>query len=125
MMHELHLFMRKFSHALRGLFVAFKLDQSFRFEVAIFLVISILLWVVPLTQVERYLVLLVAAFVIVVELANTAIEKLADFVQPEWHAAVRDIKDIGAAAVLVASLLAFIVGITVFAPHLFFLIRHV
>ena len=49
------------------------------------------------------LVLLVSCAVIAAELFNTAIERLADLVQPEPHPQIRIIKDCAAAAVLVAS----------------------
>ncbi len=49
------------------------------------------------------LVLLVSCAVIAAELFNTAIERLADHVQPDPHPQIRVIKDCAAAAVLVLS----------------------
>jgi len=47
------------------------------------------------------------------ELMNTALEDLADQVQPEYSPAIRKIKDIAAAAVVVASLGVLGIGLTV------------
>ena len=47
------------------------------------------------------LVLLISSAVIAAELINTAIERLADQLQPEPHPQIRIVKDCAAAAVLV------------------------
>ncbi|HLH88473.1 MAG TPA: diacylglycerol kinase [Xanthobacteraceae bacterium] len=46
---------------------------------------------------------------IVVELLNTAVEKLADHVTPEHSWAIKVVKDLGSAAVLLTLVLAFVV----------------
>jgi diacylglycerol kinase (ATP) len=46
---------------------------------------------------------------IVVELLNTAVEKLSDHVTPEHSQAIKVVKDLGSAAVLLALTLAFLV----------------
>ncbi len=51
------------------------------------------------------------------ETLNTAIERLGDALSREIHPAVRDAKDLGAAAVLIASLTACAIGLLVFVPH--------
>ena len=52
------------------------------------------------------------------ESLNTAIEFLADAAVPDHHALIKHAKDIAAAAVLLASLAAALIGALVFAPHL-------
>lgn len=46
---------------------------------------------------------------LVVELLNTAVEKLADHVTPEHHATIKVVKDLGSAAVFCALALAVLV----------------
>ena len=48
---------------------------------------------------------------IVVELLNTAIEKLSDHVTPEHSHAIKVVKDLGSAAVFVALVLAFAIWV--------------
>ncbi len=48
---------------------------------------------------------------IIVELLNTAIEKLSDHVTPEHSAAIKVVKDLGSAAVFIALTLAFMVWV--------------
>lgn len=57
------------------------------------------------------------AFVMVTELINTAIEKLCDMVMPAPHPVIKYIKDISAAAVLVACIAAVVAGSIVFWPY--------
>jgi len=51
------------------------------------------------------------------EAVNTAIEQLADRVQPEQDPAIRDVKDLAAGAVLVVSVAAAVVGVVVLWPY--------
>ena len=57
-------------------------------------------------------------FVFAMELLNSAIEKMADFVTLERHEAIRKVKDLSAAGVLVSALTAFAVGLIVFLPKI-------
>ena len=57
-------------------------------------------------------------FVWVSELFNTAIEKIMDFITTERNPKIKLIKDISAAAVLVAAITAWVVGCIVFIPKI-------
>jgi len=48
---------------------------------------------------------------IIVELLNTAVEKLSDHVTPEHSAAIKVVKDLGSAAVFFALVLAFAIWV--------------
>ena len=52
------------------------------------------------------------------EFFNTAIEKLADLVSKDFDANIKFIKDVSAAAVLLAALAAFTTGAIIFIPKL-------
>lgn len=62
--------------------------------------------------------MLTISFVFSCEILNTAIEKIADFVSPEWRNEIKIIKDLAAAAVLVSAIAAFIVGLIIFIPKI-------
>lgn len=57
---------------------------------------------------------LAIALVWMTEGLNTAIEKLCNVVSPEPHPIIKQVKDISAAAVLIAALAAAIIGLLVF-----------
>ena len=52
------------------------------------------------------------------EAVNTAIERLADAVTPEHDPNVKIAKDCAAAAVLIASAVALLIGLIIFVPRL-------
>jgi diacylglycerol kinase len=56
--------------------------------------------------------------VVAAEMLNTAIEKLTDMVSPEFSLKAKVVKDLAAGAVLMASLVAAVVGLIVFLPKL-------
>jgi diacylglycerol kinase len=47
---------------------------------------------------------------------NTAIEFLTDLASPEFHPLAKKTKDVAAAAVLVASIIAVVIGVIIFVP---------
>ena len=53
------------------------------------------------------------------EIFNTCIEKLLDFISTDRHPQIKNIKDMAAAAVLIASWAAIIVGAIIFIPKIF------
>lgn len=59
--------------------------------------------VFSISRFEWILILAAIALVFITELFNTAIELLCDLVQPEYDPVVKKIKDLSAAAVLVAA----------------------
>jgi diacylglycerol kinase len=56
--------------------------------------------------------------VLVLEIINSIFERIVDVYKPRLNPYVRDIKDMMAAAVLIASLGAAIIGLMIFIPYL-------
>lgn len=86
--------------------------------VAAALCVFIALVTLPLSSTERIVLLLVTGLILVLELLNTTVERLVDLLKPRLSAYVRDVKDMMAATVLVASLFALLVGMMILFPHL-------
>jgi diacylglycerol kinase len=61
---------------------------------------------------------LAIGLVLIVELINTALEVLVDFISPEYHPKAGIIKDVSAAAVLLTAILSICIGLMVFVPLL-------
>ncbi len=97
--------------ALAGLRVACSREASVRFHVlASFGVLTVLLYTRP-EPVWWALGGIAVGLVVVAELANTALEALADRLHPERHPEIGVAKDVAAAAVLVASIVAVLVAV--------------
>ncbi len=75
----------------------------------IFLKISLIEWIA---------ITIVSGLVILTELLNTAIERLADFVESDWNERIGIIKDYCAGAVLIAAVISAIVGGFIFIPKI-------
>lgn len=104
-----------FGYALQGLRFAWKSQRNLRLEVYIAIVaVGMALWL----RVELVPVLLLIALVLGLELINTALEAVVDLASPNFHPLAKAAKDVAAAAVLVVSLLAALIGLVLFVPPL-------
>lgn len=72
-----------------------------------------------LSRMEVISLIIVTGVVWVAEILNTAIEKIMDFISPQQSGEVKYIKDLSAAAVLIASLAALVTGAFIFIPKIF------
>lgn len=111
-------FFSSISHAIRGMLLAFKTERSFRIQIACAIIALIASCIFPISSTERYFILLAVSLVLVLELVNSMVERLVDLVKPRLHEYARDIKDLMAAAVFMAALFAFVLGILVFWPYI-------
>ena len=75
-------------------------------------------WWLQLPASDWALLALAMGAVWALEAMNAALERVVDLASPQWHALARDAKDLAAGAVLLASLAALGVGVSVFAPRL-------
>jgi diacylglycerol kinase len=104
-------------HALRGAGVVLRDEQNFRIQVLAGALVLLLAAVFDVRIYEWILLILLIGAVLTLELINSIIERLVDAFKPRLHPFVKDVKDIMAAAVLIASLIAAAVGITIFYPY--------
>jgi diacylglycerol kinase (ATP) len=88
-------------YSLSGLRNAYQ-EPAFKQEVWLALVLLPLAFYVGKTSVERVLLIGSVLLVFIVELLNTAIERLTDLASPGWHALAKAAKDVGSGAVFVA-----------------------
>ncbi len=116
-------FFRSVRHALRGVAVVFASEQSFRIQVYITLCVIVAGIVFEVKTYEWILLVLLIGSVLTLELINTIFERIVDSFKPRIHPMVKDIKDIMAGAVLIVSLIAAVLGITIFYPHFVDLVR--
>ncbi len=108
-----------FGYAFRGLAVLLKYEHNARIHTvaAISITIAGIYFRIDYTQ---WLILAFSAgLVFIAEILNTAIEYLCDMIHPEYDRTIGRVKDLTAAAVLIASILAVFAGIYVFGPLIF------
>jgi len=110
---------KSFKYAFQGLKLFFINDHNGRVHLFAAIIAIGLSFYLKLSALEWIAILGVISAVIVAEILNSAIEKLADVVSPDFHPKIKVVKDLAAAAVLVAAFLAVAVGAIIFIPKLF------
>ena len=101
-------------NALRGVFLMMKYERNFQLEFAAFLVNLFLIFYLNLSSTDTILILMVSFGVLATEILNTAIEKICDFIHPDFDKRIGFIKDISAGAVVLMAILSVIVGVMVY-----------
>jgi diacylglycerol kinase len=106
-----------FSFAFEGVKAAF-MEPNFRVQVLSAVLVLFLGFGFGITKTEWLFVILCCAGVLSLELINSAVERLCDVITSEINPNIKYIKDVCAAAVLLASLASLAVGIIIFTPYL-------
>ena len=88
-------------YSLQGLIYALKNEQAFRYEAAVFAVICVLLWVMPLTFWHRIFLAVMWLAVMALELVNSAVEKAFDLISEEYSPKIKAGKDMISASVFI------------------------
>ncbi|MCX8808303.1 diacylglycerol kinase [Vibrio parahaemolyticus] len=96
-------------YSIKGLKAAWTHEAAFRQELVLTLVLSINAFFLPVTTLERVLMISSLLLILIVELINSAVEAVVDRVSDDWHELSGRAKDIGSAAVFVALFLALFV----------------
>ena len=105
-------------YALTGLTIVWKGELNFRIEIGCAALVIALGFFFGISRIEWMLVMVSIALVVIAETFNTALEELCDVFQPTHNPHIAKIKDLSAAAVLLASLGALVIGLFVFIPYL-------
>src|SRR3989344_4646292 len=103
-----------FRYGLEGIATAFKDQPNLKFQLCIALIVLALGYYFGISTVEWLIVILTIGFVLTFELTNTAIEEVVDSFTDQVHPAAKKAKDVAAAAVLIASVTAAIIGGVIF-----------
>lgn len=100
--------------ASKGVHYAFLTEKNVRVHLAAFVLVLIAAYFFEISKIELLLILQVSALTFSLELANTAIERLADKISPEYDVQIGVVKDVMAGAVLVSSLFSILIGVIIF-----------
>jgi diacylglycerol kinase (ATP) len=108
--------MKSFHYAFAGIAYFFKSEFNALLHLLATAAVVILALVFSLSSTEAILLTLAIGFVWVAELFNTAIEKMMDYISKDYHPVIRRVKDMAAAAVLLAAITALVTGCLIFIP---------
>jgi diacylglycerol kinase (ATP) len=102
--------------AFKGALKLITTEHSVMVQFSLVLLLIVAGFVFHISREEWMIQILVFGLVLAVEGLNTAVEKLADFIHPEFHDKIGFIKDIAAGAVFFAAMAAIAVGLLIYVP---------
>lgn len=112
-------FIDSFRYAFEGVRTVFQEERNMRSHTLSTIAVILLAWFLPLSLYEWLWILLVCFLILVMEIWNTVIENIVDFISPNYHPLAKKIKDMAAAAVLFTSGFAVITGAVILLPKIF------
>jgi len=107
---------KAFKYAAKGFWILITSEKSIIAQVIIGLIMTIIGFIMNISATEWMFQLFAIALILVAESLNTGIEKLADFVHPDFHKEIGRIKDISAGASFFAAIFAVIIGLIIYIP---------
>lgn len=111
--------LKSFVYAFHGIRSLIKEERNAQIYVVATVVVLLLSYLLRISNIEWIVVCFAIGFVFAMEAANTAIENLANHAcNNQIHSQIKKIKDLGAASVLFAAIVALIVGCIIFIPKL-------
>lgn len=118
-------FIKSVQHATRGLFIFFKTERNGKIQLSISLMAVVLGLYFHITSAEWCWVIISIVAVIGMEMINTALEHLCNLVSPDYHPAIKNIKDISAGAVWLVAIGAFVIGLFVFSKYIILIMNNI
>ncbi|TKB97555.1 diacylglycerol kinase family protein [Pedobacter cryophilus] len=109
---------KSFSYAFNGLKILFKEELNAKVHFVIAIAIIICGFVFQVSGTEWIAIIFAIGLVLSLELLNTAIEQIANFISPEKHEKIKRIKDLAAASVVIGVIAAVIIGLIIFLPKI-------
>lgn len=109
---------KSFKYALSGLKIVFTEEHNARIHLIVSVIVIACGFIFHISIMEWIVICLAIGLVISMEIINSAIENLSDFVSPEYHRLIKKVKDLSAAAVLVCTISSIIAGLLVFLPKI-------
>lgn len=109
---------KSFGYAMRGLLLLLRTESSIQIQFVLALLVTAAGFYFDISNTEWLFQILTIALVMSVEGLNTAIEKISDFVHPDFEPKIGFIKDISAGAVFITALAALIVALIIYIPKI-------
>lgn len=109
---------KSISYVFKGIMLLIKSENSIKVQIFISLLIVIFGFIFHISTTEWALQIICIGAVLTAESLNTAIEKIANFIHPDYDKKIGVIKDIAAGAVGFAALMAIIIGALIYIPKI-------
>jgi len=109
---------RSVKFSLRGIWFLITTESSIKAQLFIILLISLAGFYFHISTNEWLTQTLAIGLVLVAESLNTGIEKLADFIHPDYHKKIGFIKDVSAGSSGIAAIISLIIAGIIYIPKI-------
>lgn len=110
--------LKSIKYALKGVWLLLTTEDSIKVQFWAMILVTILGFVCQISAVEWMIQFLAIGLVLVAEAMNTAVEKVADFIHPEYHEKIGFIKDVAAGAPAIAAFVSLIIAGIIYIPRI-------
>jgi diacylglycerol kinase len=110
--------LQSFKYALNGLKILIKEEHNARIHLFATICVIIAGLFFNISMNEWIGVIFSIGLVFSLEIINSSIENIADFISPEKHEMIGRIKDLSASGVLIGAITALIIGLIIFIPKI-------
>lgn len=107
---------KSFGYAFNGLKILISEEHNSRVHIFAAICAVVGGFLLRISLIEWTVIVFAIGLVFALELINSAIENICDFVSPQKHATIKKVKDMAAAAVLVGTCSSLIIGVIIFLP---------
>ena len=108
--------LKSVTYAFKGAIKLISTEHSIMVQFSIGILISILGFIMNITATEWLFQTFAIGLVMSIEGLNTAVEKIADFIHPNYSQRIGFIKDIAARSVFFAAITAIVIGLIIYVP---------
>lgn len=109
--------LKSFKYAIRGAGKLILSEHSIIAQCAIGLLTIIMGFVFEITATEWMFQIMAIGLILSIEGINTAVEKIADFIHPDFNTKIGFIKDVAAGAVFFSGITALILGAIIYTKY--------
>lgn len=110
--------LKSVTYAYKGAFKLITTEHSVMVQFSIGILLTGAGFYFGISPTEWLFQTLAIGMVMSIEGLNTAVEKIADFIHPNYHERIGFIKDIAAGAVFFAAITAIIIGLIIYMPRI-------
>lgn len=112
-----------FKYAFNGLIILIREEHNARIHLIAAVLAIILGFVLEISLTEWISIIFAIGLVVSLEIINSAIENIADFISPEKNKQIKRIKDLAAAGVLVGAIASVCIGLIIFLPKIIKIVK--
>lgn len=109
---------KTFGYAFEGILIGIRKERNMRIHTAAMILVVFFGTVLGLSATEWCICLVLFGLVMALELVNTAVEAVVDLVTEERKPLAKIAKDTAAGAVLIAAIMAAVIGCIIFLPKI-------